>query len=280
MSTPRTLSPSVSKLLVTGIVAVPVAVFFVLQALTVYTRSGSLEDVWFIDGPNGPALLARDVIVVGTEKAASLKNRLSIVDLKSGERLVRDRVEDALEFLGQDASGLWFQRRKLGGDVHARSASSLERLEGVAARPPSETGIKTPAPTAPIPGAPGPLQLQANPVPAAATGGAALTVPQPERFKSGEWLVDERGQPLKLGGPESIIAVYPEQADQLGQFFVSRVSLSDGQILWTAKLERQRALRAARQVGDQFVLVTSGAARDFAIALDSATGETRWVHHF
>ncbi|MGA9525049.1 MAG: hypothetical protein WBV82_26555, partial [Myxococcaceae bacterium] len=130
MSQPRTLRPWVSKLLVTVILAVPVAVFFVMQAVTFYTRSGSLEDVWFIEGPNGPALLARDVIVVGTEKAATLKNRLSLVDLRSGDRLVRDRVEDALEFLGQNASGLWFQRRTLGGDVHVRNARSLERLDG------------------------------------------------------------------------------------------------------------------------------------------------------
>ncbi len=278
MSHPRPLRPWTSKLLVSLIVAVPVAMFFVMQAVTVYTRSGSLEDVWFIDGANGPALLARDVIVVGTEKDAKLRNRLSVVDLQNGERLTREKVEEALEFLGQDGSGLWFQRRTLGGDVHVRHASTLERLDATGARAPAETAQKTPAPTASIPGAPGAVNLQ--PTLAAANGAAPLAVPQPERFKSGEWLLDGRGQPLKLSGPDSIIAVYPEPSDDLGRILVSRVSLVDGRILWTAKLERQRGLRAARELGDQLVLVTAGAARDFAIALDSATGENRWVYHF
>jgi hypothetical protein len=52
--------------------------------------------------------------------------------------------------------------------------------------------------------------------------------------------------------------------------------------VWLTPLERQRVIRAASRVGEVVVVVvvTSGAARDFAVAVDARSGKTQWVHHF
>jgi hypothetical protein len=140
-----------------------------------------------------------------------------------------------------------------------RSASSLERLTDSKTVPPSNAGLVLPLPT----------------------GSAGdVKIPEPGRFNQGEWLLDAGGQPLRLASPDSVVAVYKDPSTKGGPILVSRVATGDGRILWTAKLERQRGLRAARQLDDQLVLVTAGAARDFAVALDVANGKTRWVYFF
>jgi hypothetical protein len=246
--------PWVSRLIVTLVLVVPIVAFFVLQAVSVHTRSGSLEEVWRVQGPAGPLLLARDQIVVGTERAATLRNRLTLVDATTGKRLTRERIDEALTFLGQDEAGLWFGRRVDGGDVHARSVRTLKRLEA-----------QGPPPSFPAPsGRPPPV---------------TLPLADPGPFDRAEWVVDARGEPLRLADPPSVLIVHREGEGDHGQLALSRVSPGD-EILWTAKLERQRGLRGLWRQDGALLLVTSGAARDFALLLDARTGATRWVHYF
>jgi hypothetical protein len=233
----------------------PVAAFFGLQSIIGVTRSGTVEELWFVRANGTPRLVARDRIAVGSERSFRWRDRLTLVDLATGERLARRKVEAPLELLGQTAGALWF-RRKDGSDVHARSPKTLERLA---------LGI---APPLSIARAPADPAARAAPLP----GGSHLALPSPDSFFLGDAIT---GEAITWGDPPSAMVVLPAAQGLL----LSRLT-ADGRALWRSPLERQRAIRAATRVGEVVVVITSGVARDFAVAIDGRTGETRWVQYF
>lgn len=250
------------RIVLGAVLIVPVIVFFVLQAFIGATRSGTVEEVWFVRSEGGPRLVARDQIAVGSERSVKIRHRLALVDLSSGERVARRKVDAALELVRADPSGLWFRRKGDGGDLHLRSAQTLERIDARGAAPPAAP------PRAAEPDAP---TLREVTLP----GGARVAL-DAARYPDGSFVTGDRtAAPLLFTDPPSALAVWRE-GDRLD---VARVS-AQGAEVWRAALENQRSVRTAAKVGEVVVLITSGAARDFAISLDAHTGATKWVHHF
>jgi hypothetical protein len=233
----------------------PVAAFLALQAIIGITRSGSVEEVWFVHPGGAPRLVARDRIAVGSERAFWWRDRLTLVDLLTGERLARRKVDAPLELVAEAAEALWFRRRD-GGDLHARSSRTLERLE--LATPPPAPNVRAPADPA----------MRAATLP----DGSRLAPPSSDSF----FLADgSEGGAIAWGDPPSALIVSHVEDGLV----LSRIA-RDGRALWRAPLQRQRSVRAATRVGEVVVLITSGVARDFAVALDGRTGQIRWVHYF
>lgn len=237
------------------LLAAPVAAFFALQAIIGVTRSGTLDEVWFVGGGSARRLLARDRIAVGSERSHRWRYRLALMDLATGERLARRKVDAPLELVGETPEALWF-RRQDGADLHPRSPDTLERIA---------LEIPPPAPS-----------RRATIDPVLRTGtlpdNTRLAPPSADSFFLAE---GGTGVPITWADPPSALAVSPAEDGLL----LSRIA-SDGRRVWRAPLRHQRAIRAATRVGEVVVVITSGVARDFAVALDARTGETRWVHYF
>ena len=233
----------------------PVAAFFALQSIIGVTRSGTVEEIWFVRVEGAPRLVVRDRIAVGSERSFRWRDRLTLMDLATGERLARSKVDAPLELMGESAEALWF-RRKDGSDVHARSPQTLERLPLRAASP--AAGGRAPADPA--------VQVATLP------DGSRLAPPSPDSFFLGD---ASTGEAIVWGDPPSALLVSPDAHGLL----LTRVT-GDGRTLWRAPLERQRSIRGATRVGEVVVVITSGVARDFAVAIDGRTGQTRWVQYF
>lgn len=263
MPVPPRRRPWLNRLIVFLIFALPVALFFVTQTISNRTRSGSVDEVWFVQTNDGPRVLARDRIVAGTQQSAKVIHRLAVIDARNGDRLARERTEDALDLAGVAESGFWMRRKGDGGDAHLRSFDSLERLAAPAgATPPS--GV---APTSL------PFGTEVT-VGATTHTNASLQ----GSFTEAQILEDANtGEPIVLGDPASFFLLH--QAPEPGVLLISRVG-EDGKALWTARLERQRTLTRVAVLEDLLVAISAGAARDFGIGLGLADGKQRWVHHF
>lgn len=262
--------PWLNRLIVFLIFALPIGLFFATQAISNYTRSGSVDQVWFIQTREGPRMLSRDRIAVGTEKSAKVINRLSLVDARNGDRLTRERLEVAFDYAGlfdpgaDQKGGLWFRRKADGGDPHLRDLDSLDRMRTPAGATPPEKA----APTFP------PFASEV----VLPSGAHWTTAQNTANWVEPQVLVDSTsGNPIVLANPVSFLVLH--KGDQPGLLLVSRVG-EDLEPVWTARLERQRAVMSAAVLEDALIVVSSGVARDFAIALGLADGKTRWVHHF
>lgn len=262
-------NPWVNRALLAFVFGLPILVFIGIQFASAYTRSGTIDEVWFANTADGPRIVGRDQIVSGTRNKPTLRNRLVVVDARDGERLAREHVQRPNRLLAVTTEGLWFCEQHGCADVHLRDPNTLARVN-TAASPPA-----------------------ANPEPpkdplvfAVEVGGQRLEAVRAEdgitavgTLRAAAFLIDEvTNQPITLDGASAVVVHRP--ADDLNNtLLVSRVGL-DLKPLWTAKLERQRAIRGAHLVGDALVLVTSGAARDFAISINVANGQRNWVHYF
>lgn len=266
----------VNRLVLFLLFALPLGLFVATQGFSNYTRSGNVDDVWFAQTPQGPRLIATDRIVVGTEKAAKVRHRLVVVDVKSGDRIARERLDQGVEFLDASPSGLWFWRKHDRADPHLRDPQTLNRIPAPPTQPPPTTAA--PAHDAfgtqvTLPG--GITWVSADAADAGVAAGARVLDAQ--RFPGGFILVDARsGQPLVLEGPSFLVAYRGEVP---GVLRVSRLS-SEGEPRWSADLLRQRSVRTASVLEDTLVVVSSGAARDFALAFGVEDGKQRWVHNF
>lgn len=279
----------VNRLIVLLVIVVPIVVFFVLQAVAVWTRSGSVDEVWFVDSSAGPRLVARDQIVVGVEASAQRRFRLALVDARSGERLAREKMDVALELAGTTPDTLWFQQKHGQGGLHARSPQTLERLDvPTSAAPPPRSYTADPLTDEVVLPQGDRFRAVRSASGAIEDAGVAATddvdatanALDPALFTEPGIVVDQpTGKPLLLENPVSFLVSHRLPSEPRGALRLSRVDAS-GKPLWTATLERQRALRAAHEVEGQVVLVSAGPARDFAIALDAQSGQTRWVHSF
>jgi hypothetical protein len=264
----------VQWVMLTAVLIAPVIVFFVLQATISETRSGSVDEVWFVNTDDGPRLIARDQIAVGSERAVKLRHRLAMVDLTTGARVARRKVDAALTFVGASPAGLWFRRKGEESDLHVRSVRTLERLSSRDSPPPNSS----------------PRPSDARPVTSEVTldgsnslfATASRIVHSSGRILDGGEFVDSAflvdaatGQPLTFVEPSSALVV-----SRAGDGLALTRLAADGAKLWRAQMPRQRSVRAASRVGEVVVVITSGVARDFALAIDLQTGATRWVHHF
>lgn len=259
----RAATPRTKRIILGLVLLAPVVAFFALQSIIGATRSGSLEEVWFVRTQGGPMLVARDRIAVGTQRSVSWRDRLVLVDLATGRRLARRKVDAPLQLIDASDEALWFQRPD-GSDLQARSARTLERFQPRGASPkPSGGSRRSRAPGLPAATLPDGSRV------AAPDGGAA----SPEKsFLLADAIT---GEAISLSDPPSALAVTPVPDGLV----LSRIQ-GDGGTVWRALLERQRAVRAAAHVGDVVVVITSGPARDFAVSVEARTGKTRWVHHF
>lgn len=270
-----------NRLLVTLIVLVPIAVFVTLETVVATKRAGSIDDVWFVDTAAGPRIVGRDQITTGTEGNARVRHRLVMVDARTGERIVREKVDRALDLVGVSDAGLWFRPKHGGGDVHLRDAQTLQQLSADASQAPAaspESEGRQPLALADLVEVQGKTYVaQAGKVNDAGLGGTLLT----EGLSDPAFVLDSSTQaPIVLNDPPSLLVSHREpDAGGHPSLRLSRVGL-DGKTIWKARLERQRLVRFAHVTDGNVVLVTAGAARDFAVSLDLATGATRWVHHF
>jgi hypothetical protein len=250
------MTPRIQRLFLVLVLLAPVVAFFALQSIIGTTRSGSVEELWFVRVGGSPRLVARDRIAVGSQRSFRWQHRLTLLDLTTGERLARRKVDAPLELVGETPEALWFRQRN-GSDLQARSPKTLERFEPRTAPPPVAGRHSSPDPAAPA---------------ATLADGTRIAAPSADSFLLADATT---GEAIAWSDPPSALAV-SHTAERL---LLSRVE-SDGRALWRAPLERQRAIRAAARVGEVVVVITSGVARDFAVALDARTGETKWVHHF
>ncbi|MBX5484135.1 MAG: hypothetical protein IRZ16_20100 [Myxococcaceae bacterium] len=252
----------VNLTIIAVVVALPIAMFVLLQVMAAYTRSGTIDEVWFADTDRGPRIIGRDQVVTGTEARPTVRNRLVLVDARRGERIAREHVPVPMRFLDVQGGALWFAPRHGTGNIEARDPDTLRLLPN-ASREPSRV---EPSPAV------DPL------VPVVDLGGRRLDA-SAGAFTSAGFLRDQvTGAPIVLDGKAALVIHRPPE-DPQSTLLVSRVE-SDLKPVWTARLERQRAVRAAHVVDGAVVIVTSGAARDFAIAVDLSSGRTRWVHYF
>jgi hypothetical protein len=254
------VSRRIQRVVLALVLLAPLAAFFGLQAVIGATRSGSVGEVWFLRTADGPRLVARDEIAVGSERSVKLRHRLVLVDLTSGERLARRKVGAPLELVGATSEVLWFRDRRDGSDLHARSARTLERLDAAGVMP-TLTPIRAPPAEA--------LSVATLP------GGVRIDAPRAEDPQAFLLPDSATGELIAFTDPPSVLAV----THGVDGLLLSRIE-DGGPPVWRVPLERQRGIRAASRVGEVVVLITSGAARDFAVAVDAGTGQTRWVHHF
>lgn len=259
----RERKPWVNRLIVLLLVTAPLVMWFVLQTVVMETRAGNVDEVWFADTAAGPLLVSRDSVVVGTEHAAKRRFRVAVVDLRTGERLAREKVDGMLDLAGVSEGALWFRDRKqTDGALHARAPTTLEPLEKASGTPAKKVeerkGFVPLKPEVEVPGI-GPVKPS---------------------FNAGEVLLDSTTTaPIVLEEPRSYVVVHRPEEPGTSKFLVSRVS-AEGKTLWTEPLDRQRWLRAAHVADGKLVIVTAGIARDFAIALDVKTGAKQWIHNF
>ena len=259
-----------NRLLVFGILAVPVTVFLILQAVSAYTRSGTVSEVWLVTGAQGqPVAVALDGLNVGVrtklpdrtegERHDKMRWRLVLVDLRSGERLAREPVEVQQELFAVADGAYWF-RPLLGGEgVHARSAKDLSVVESAGAQPP-EQALRHP-----------PLRTEVT------LDGQTL------KAKAGDgFAVDQRSGELVMADGDVIRVTHEPPVQGQGEaLWVSRVAAA-GTEKWRTRLERQRILLGATkdEAVDAVALVTGGAAKDFAFSLALSDGQIRFVHAF
>lgn len=257
--------PWVNRLLVFLIFALPLALFYVTQTISNRTRSGSVDEVWFVQTKSGPRVLARDRIVAGTQQSAKVIHRLAVIDARTGDRLARERTEEPLDLAGVAESGFWLRRKSDGGDAHLRDFGSLERIPAPAnATPPS--GV---APT---------FLPFGTEVTVGAVTHTNASLQTSGTFTEPQILEDANtGEPIVLKDPASFFVLH--KPPEPGVLLISRVG-EDGKPLWTARLERQRTLTRVAVLDDLLVAISAGAARDFGIGLGLADGKERWVHHF
>jgi hypothetical protein len=272
-----------NRLIVFAILALPIAAFFVLQAISAYTRAGSVAKVWFVSDATGrPLALALDGIGVGArlrlpdgtqvERGARTVWRLVAVDLRTGTRLSRETVPRELELFAATEEAFWFRNLADGGDPHPRHPRTLVRLPG-----------QRPVPSQHLPAPPRPLVDRVRRAGEVVSAQAL----DPAKYPGAGFLLDARtGGPVEPGPGEDLLVVHPEGAASAAgrtagdeRLFVVRLG-PDGQARWRTPLERQRAVLGATRVGNSLVVVTGGAARDFAFSLSLATGEMQWVHSF
>lgn len=264
----------VNTALVAALVILPIILYFILEQVAVYTRSGSVDAVWFADTPAGPRMIARDQIVAGTEREAKVRNRLVLVDASNGERIAREGVPTQLDLVSVGENALWFKHHLGKPELEARDWDTLELVDHPAGAAPH--AVKRP-PEDPIKGV---VTLGSQELAVEGADAGAAKVLDPAHFKEAGFLADEAtGEAIVLGSPQSVVVVHKPEDNMPDVLLVSRLG-ADLQPLWTAKLERQRSVRAAHVIGDTLIVVVSGAARDFAVALDVKDGRTKWVHHF
>ena len=267
-----------NRIIILLVIAAPIAAFVALQAAAAYTRAGTVDAVWFADTRAGPRIVARDQIVAGTERAATVRDRLVLVDASNGERIAREKVEAQMDFVGAVENALWFKRRHGAAQFSAFDATTLDQLEhpaGAAPAGPARPLEFALTSTATIAGE----RVRVESVEDAGSEDARLL--DPAQYIEASFLVDEpTSAPISLDGPASAVVVHrPASGDVRNTILVSRIG-ADLKPLWTATLDRQRHVRAAHVVGNTLVIATSGVARDFAVALDLKDGHTVWVHYF
>ena len=123
----------VNAIIIFAILVLPVLAFIALQMWAAYTRSGTIDEVWFADTADGPRIIGRDQIVTGMQEQPTLRDRLVLVDASNGKRLARERVDKAMRFLRSGPEGLWFCE-KHGCQTHeARDANTLAKKNVAAA---------------------------------------------------------------------------------------------------------------------------------------------------
>ncbi len=258
------------RLIIFGILAVPVTAFLILQAVSAYTRSGTVSELWLLTGAQGqPVALALDGINVGvrtklpnrTEGARNdkMRWRLVLVDLRTGERLAREPVEVQQELFAVADGAWWFRALSSGEGAHARSASDLSQVEN-AGPAPAEQPLRHP-----------PLRTEVT------VEGLTL------QAKAGDgFAVDQRtGELVRADGDVIRVTHQPPVQGQGEALWVARVS-ADGTEKWRTALERQRILLGATkdEGADAVALVAGGAAKDFAFSLSLTDGALRFVHSF
>lgn len=267
-----------NRLIVFAILALPIAAFFILQAISASTRAGNVSLVWLVTAPDGkPVAVALDGIGVGArlrmpdgkqiERGVRTKWRLVQVDLRNGERLGREGVEKELELFAVTEGAFWFHDRRDGADPHARDPETLERLRTA---PPAPSRELPPRPRAVV-----------DAITRANGERLEASALDQKKYPGAGFLIDERtGAPVDAGVPGDLLVVHGEPpGGKKDVIHVVRLA-ADGTERWTTRLERQRIVLGATRVENDVVLVSGGPARDFAFSLSLQTGERNWLHTF
>ncbi len=285
-----------NRLIVIGILALPVVAFFVIQVLAARAQPGQLLSVRLVTAPDGnPVAVGLGTVQAGArikmmdgsviDREVKQKNRLVQLDLRRGEWLAREPVSEDLELFAVTEAAFWFRTPPEGTDPHPRDAATLKRQPG-----------NPPVPSRSLPPKPAPLVggftlPSGERVEAAALAG--------DRMPGAQLLFDERtGGPFDAepgarpgtnadtgtsqpGIPSEWILVSNAREGRGAEdvVLVARVD-REGKELWRARLALQRHVWGATRVKDSLVIVTGGAARDFAFSLSLADGKVEWVHGF
>lgn len=272
-----------NRLIVIGILALPVAAFLLIQVLATRAQPGQLLDVRLVTSPQGhPVAVGIATVQSGArirmmdgsniEQRVQLKKRLVQLDLRSGEWIARETVDRELELFGVTEAAFWFRER--GGAA-----------EG-------EPKPRDPLTLQPQPGDPPVPSRGLPPRPAALSEG--FTLPDGQRVITAELggkdlhapkiLFDERtGSPFSTGTDGEYLLVAGGQRGVRNEtedvLYLVRVGV-DGEEKWRTRLALQRHVWGATRVKDQVVIVTGGMARDFAFSVSLADGKVEWVEGF